>query len=85
MMPREDEYGEVLSPAAAVRETKQMMAQYGFREIKLKGGVLDPETESGRRFSRCAASSAQSSPLRIDPNCAWSVEKSVDGGQGSQR
>src|SRR4029450_3507469 len=40
---REDEYGEVLTPEAAVRETKQMMAQYGFREIKLKGGVLDPD------------------------------------------
>src|SRR6185369_11767168 len=32
---REDEYGEVLSPQAAVRETRQMMDQYGFREIKL--------------------------------------------------
>src|SRR5712692_5690474 len=35
---REDEYGEVLTPQAAVRETRQMMDQYGFREIKLKGG-----------------------------------------------
>ena len=42
---REDEYGEVLSAEAAVRETKQMIAQYGFREIKLKGGVLDPDIE----------------------------------------
>src|SRR5438309_1288014 len=42
---REDEYGEVLTPEAMVRETRQMIAQYGFREIKLKGGVLDPEAE----------------------------------------
>ena len=42
---REDEYGEVLDPQACVRECKQMIAQYGFREIKLKGGVLDPDIE----------------------------------------
>src|SRR6478752_7713628 len=40
-----DEYGEVLSPAALVRESRQMVSRYGFREIKLKGGVLDPEIE----------------------------------------
>ena len=40
---REDEYGEVLDAEACVRECKQMIAQYGFREIKLKGGVLDPD------------------------------------------
>src|SRR5438034_2553200 len=73
---REDEYGEVLSPAAAVRETKQMMDQYGVREIKLKGGVLDPETEIATiRALRREFGPAY--PLRIDPNCAWSVETSV--------
>ena len=41
----EDEYGEVLDPQAAVRECRQMVEQYGFREIKLKGGVLDPDQE----------------------------------------
>src|ERR1039457_2627966 len=51
---REDEYGEVLSPEACVRECRQMVAQYGFREIKLKGGVLDPavEMESIRALRR---------------------------------
>jgi glucarate dehydratase len=51
---REDEYGEVLSPEACVRECKQMIAQYGFREIKLKGGVLEPaiEIESIRALRR---------------------------------
>src|SRR2546426_481054 len=70
---REDEYGEVLSPAAAVRETKQMMDQYGFREIKLKGGVLAPQTEVETiRALRREFGTAY--PLRIDPNCAWSVD-----------
>ncbi|HTM50498.1 MAG TPA: enolase C-terminal domain-like protein [Bryobacteraceae bacterium] len=77
---REDEYGEVLTPEAAVRETKQMMRQYGFREIKLKGGVLDPdvEVETIRALRR---EFGPEYPLRIDPNCAWSVEKSLEVGR----
>src|SRR5205085_4914749 len=39
---RADEYGEILTPGACVRSCRQMIAQYGFHEIKLKGGVLDP-------------------------------------------
>jgi glucarate dehydratase len=75
-----DEYGEVLSPQAVVRECRQMVQRYGFREIKLKGGVLEPaieiatikalRTEFGRDF-----------PLRTDPNCAWSVDTSVAVGE----
>jgi glucarate dehydratase len=77
---REDEYGEVLSPESAVRETKQMIANYGFREIKLKGGVLDPDTEIATiRALRQEFGAAY--PLRIDPNCAWSVDKSVEVGR----
>ena len=78
---REDEYGEVLSPEACVRECRQMIAQYGFREIKLKGGVLDPD-DGDRKHPRAArASSAPSYPLRIDPNCAWSVDTTVEVGR----
>ena len=51
---REDEYGEVLSPEACVRECRQMTAQYGFREIKLKGGVLDP-ADRDRKHPRAAS------------------------------
>src|SRR5260370_30159388 len=70
---REDEYGEVFAPESAVRGTKQMIAQYGFREIKLKGGVLDPEIEIATiRALRQEFGTAY--PLRIDPNCAWSVD-----------
>jgi len=73
---REDEYGEVLDAAAAVRECRQMIARYGFREIKLKGGVLPPEVEIETiRALRREFGAAY--PLRIDPNCAWSVETSV--------
>jgi len=72
----EDEYGEVLDARAAVRECSQMMQKYGFREIKLKGGVLDPklEIETIRALRREFGPNVA---LRIDPNCAWSVDTSV--------
>jgi glucarate dehydratase len=77
---REDEYGEVLTPEATVRETKQMMAQYGFREIKLKGGVLDPGVEVAS-IKALRQEFGKAFPLRIDPNCAWSVETSIEVGR----
>jgi len=77
---REDEYGECLTPESMVRQCRQMIAQYGFREIKLKGGVLEPklEIETIRQLRREFGSSC---PLRIDPNCAWSVGTSVHVGR----
>jgi glucarate dehydratase len=77
---RDDEYGEVLDPRAAVRECRQMIAGYGFREIKLKGGVLDPEIEIGT-MRALRQEFGSSYPLRIDPNCAWSVETSIRVGE----
>jgi glucarate dehydratase len=75
-----DEYGEVLTPDAVVRECRQMVRQYGFREIKLKAGVLEPniEIESIRALRR---EFGEKVPLRIDPNCAWSVDTSVEVGK----
>ncbi|MBK9168339.1 MAG: glucarate dehydratase [Bryobacterales bacterium] len=77
---REDEFGEVLDPASTVRECRQMVDQYGFREIKLKGGVLDPDTEIATiRALREEFGAAY--PLRIDPNCAWGIETSIQVGR----
>lgn len=77
---REDEYGECLDPSSMVRQCRQMIDGYGFREIKLKGGVLDPaiEIETIRALRREFGAAY---PLRIDPNCAWSVDTSVDVGR----
>jgi glucarate dehydratase len=77
---REDEYGEVLDAASCVRECRQMVTQYGFHEIKLKGGVLDPEIEM-ESIRALRQEFGPSYPLRIDPNCAWSVETSVRVGR----
>lgn len=73
---REDEYGECLTPGSMVRQARQMINKYGFKEIKLKGGVLDPDDEI-ETIRLLRAEFGPSYPLRIDPNCAWSVETSV--------
>ncbi len=77
---REDEYGEILDPAAVVRSARQMIAQYGFKEIKLKGGVLDPDQEI-ESIRQLRVAFGPKVPLRIDPNCAWSVDTSVKVGE----
>ena len=77
---REDEYGEVLTPKAFVREVKQMVAKYGFGSIKIKGGVMAPELEV-EAVKLLRQELGKNVPLRIDPNCAWSVETSVKAGK----
>jgi glucarate dehydratase len=71
-----DEYAEIMDPAAVVRSAKQMIAQYGFKEIKLKGGVLPPDDEIAA-IRALRQEFGPMVPLRIDPNCAWSVDTSV--------
>jgi glucarate dehydratase len=76
----EDEYGECLDAKSIVRQARQMVDRYGFREIKLKGGVLDPPVEIATIRALRAAFGPEY-PLRIDPNCAWSVDTSVHVGE----
>jgi glucarate dehydratase len=77
---REDEYGECLDAQSIVRQCRRMIDVYGFKEIKLKGGVLDPEVEI-ETIRALRREFGPQYPLRIDPNCAWSVETSVEVGR----
>jgi glucarate dehydratase len=77
---REDEYGECLTPESMVGQCKEFIRKYGFREIKLKGGVLEPEIEI-ETIRQLRAEFGPKYPLRIDPNCAWSVDTSVHVGE----
>jgi len=76
---REDEYGEALSPEQLVTQVRQMVERYGFKEIKFKGGVLDPEIEI-ETIKLLRHELGPNIPLRIDPNCSWSVDTSVKVG-----
>jgi len=73
---REDYYGECLSPEAIVRQVKSMVAEYGFVDIKFKGGVLEPDVEI-ETIKQLRAELGPGVPLRIDPNSAWTVETSI--------
>jgi len=76
---RKDEYGEALCPASLAEQAERMVGQYGFREIKLKAGVLEPEAEI-ETIRELRRKFGPGVPLRIDPNCAWSVDTSVKVG-----
>jgi glucarate dehydratase len=77
---REDEYGECLDPQSMVRQCRQMIRKYGFKEIKLKGGVLEPDIEIAT-IQALREEFGRVYPLRIDPNCAWSIDTSVHVGR----
>jgi glucarate dehydratase len=77
---RPDDWGECLDPESMVRQCRKMVAEYGFREIKLKGGVLDPDVEI-ETIKALRREFGPEYPLRIDPNCAWSVDTSVHVGR----
>ncbi|MCP4263877.1 MAG: glucarate dehydratase [Planctomycetes bacterium] len=77
---RQDEYGEVMTPEALVREVKQMIAKYGFSSIKFKGGVLEPDIEI-EAIKQLYQELGAEVPLRIDPNSAWTVDTSVRVGK----
>ncbi len=79
---REDEYGEALDPDSLVRQVRQMIAAYGFRDIKFKTGVLEPEIEieTVRQLHRAFPGL----PIRMDPNSAWTVDTSVSVGKALQ-
>ncbi|MEV6900346.1 glucarate dehydratase family protein [Amycolatopsis sp. NPDC051372] len=70
-----DSWGEVITPEALVGEARRMVEQYGFRSIKLKGGVFEPDEEI--EGIRALAEAFPGHPLRIDPNAAWTVETSI--------
>jgi glucarate dehydratase len=68
---------EVLSPEAMVEEAREFVENHGFELLKLKGGVLDPDAEL-RTLELLAEEFGSETPLRIDPNGAWSVETAID-------
>lgn len=73
---REDRYGECLTPASIVRQVRSMVDEYGFKDVKLKGGVLQPDEEI-ETVRQLRQEFGPDVPQRIDPNSAWTVETSV--------
>lgn len=75
----EDDWGQALDAAGIVAQAERMVSEYGFRALKLKGGVLEPSDEAAAIEK--LAERFPGVPLRIDPNAAWTVETSIAIGQ----
>ena len=61
-----------LDPAGVVAQAQALCAEYGFRSIKLKGGVCPPDEEVSAMLALREAFGPEV-PLRHDPNAIWSV------------
>jgi glucarate dehydratase len=72
----DDAWGEVMTPEAMVDEARTMRELYGYRSLKLKGGVLPPDDEI-RTIVALREAFGPAVPLRIDPNAAWSHATAV--------
>lgn len=70
-----DAWGEGISPAQIVAQARRMIDRYGFRSIKLKGGVFEPKHEIA--CIRALHEAFPGYPLRLDPNANWSLETSI--------
>lgn len=72
-----DDVGHFSDPQFVAAHTREWMESYGFRDVKLKNGVLDPEIEidTVRRIRETCGTLARN--IRVDPNQAWSVETSI--------
>ena len=66
---------EALTPEAVVRLAEAAEARYGFKDFKLKGGVLAGEAEM--EASAALKTRFPEARVSIDPNGAWSLEEAV--------
>jgi glucarate dehydratase len=70
-----DDWGEALDPEGIVAQARRMVGEYGFRSLKLKGGVFEPEAEAEAVTALSEAFAGF--PVRLDPNANWTVETSL--------
>jgi glucarate dehydratase len=71
------------SPEAIVARAEELVETHGVRTLKLKGGVHGIERE--RATLRALAARFPASPLRWDPNAAWSVAEALAAAEGLRR
>lgn len=67
---------EALTPEAIVRQAEATYDQYGFRDFKLKGGVL-PGSEEVKAVHALKERFPEAR-ITLDPNGAWSLREAVE-------
>lgn len=71
-----DAWGEVSTPNDVLALARCLESEHGFRSWKLKGGVQSLADEIAAVQSLHAA--FPDAPVRLDPNCRWTFEASVE-------
>ncbi len=69
-----------MNPVELVEQAKAMCKEFGFKSIKLKGGVFEPQAEVDTMFALRQAFGPDV-PLRIDPNGVWKLETAIKFGR----
>ncbi|MET7339029.1 enolase C-terminal domain-like protein [Nonomuraea sp. NPDC005650] len=70
-----DEWGAALDPEGIVDQARRMVGRYGFRSLKLKGGVFPPDEEIAAVHALRTA--FPDHPLRLDPNATWTTRTAL--------
>ncbi|MBL7817866.1 MAG: glucarate dehydratase [Saprospiraceae bacterium] len=71
---------QALTPTEMVAQAQAMCQEFGFKSIKLKGGVFKPCIEVDTILALHKAFGANV-PLRLDPNALWKVSTSIKYGK----
>ena len=64
------------TPDTVVKQAQSMIDTFGFKSIKLKGGVFPPDEEADAMLALRDAFGPDV-PLRLDPNAVWTVETGI--------
>lgn len=67
---------EALTPATVVKLAEASSELYGFKDFKLKGGVLDGKEEI--EAIKALKNRFPEARITLDPNGAWSLDEAVD-------
>ncbi|MDR7495006.1 MAG: enolase C-terminal domain-like protein [Armatimonadota bacterium] len=76
--PQADQPG-VATSEEMVEHARDLVARYGFGTLKLKGGVLRPETEIAT-VGALREAFGSTMRLRFDPNGVWTPETAISAG-----
>jgi glucarate dehydratase len=79
-----DQWGEVRAAEAMTELAAGFRQKYGFRVLKLKGGVLRPEEEL-KTLELWHERFGDDMPLRIDPNGNWTLATALSAGGQMRR
>jgi len=69
-----------LNPEEIVDQARAMIEEFGFKSIKLKGGVFPPKDEV-EAIVRLSETFGPEVPLRFDPNGVWTVDTAIKYGR----